>query len=227
MTAGGHTSPVLEFYFDYVSNNAYLAWTQLAELAERHELTVVPKPVLFAGLLNTHGNVGPAEVPAKRHWMLKNILRKTTLLNVPMAPPLHHPFNPLIALRASLMPLEPAQRARLIDALFEACWVNQQKIDELDVVVELASGVGIDAQELVEWVTSSQASSLLRFETEQATQAGVFGIPSMVVHDELFFGFDDFVFMEMFLDGEDPLERASVDEWDMARMPAASMRTRS
>jgi 2-hydroxychromene-2-carboxylate isomerase len=42
---------VVRFYFDYVSPNAYLAWTQLPALAERHGAVIEPVPVLFAGLL--------------------------------------------------------------------------------------------------------------------------------------------------------------------------------
>ena len=55
----------LRFYFDYISSNAYLAWKDLPRLVGRYGLTVEPVPVLFAGLLNAHGTVGPAETPAK------------------------------------------------------------------------------------------------------------------------------------------------------------------
>jgi len=83
----------LYFHFDYVSNNAYLAWSQLDRLSRELGIEVEPRPILFAGLLNAHGNVGPAEIPAKRSWMLKNILRKSALLDIPMSPPCHHPSN--------------------------------------------------------------------------------------------------------------------------------------
>jgi 2-hydroxychromene-2-carboxylate isomerase len=58
----------LRFYFDYISHNAYIAWTQVHDLAARHRRTVDPVPVLFAGLLNQHGQKGPAEIPAKAWW---------------------------------------------------------------------------------------------------------------------------------------------------------------
>jgi 2-hydroxychromene-2-carboxylate isomerase len=67
------------FYFDYVSPNAYLAWRQLRAIAERHGVAIEPVPVLFAGLLEAHGQLGPAEVPAKMGWMVKNNLRKAAL----------------------------------------------------------------------------------------------------------------------------------------------------
>src|SRR5690349_6890439 len=99
----------IRFYFDYESPNAYLAWTQLPQLAARHGYAVEARPVLYAGLLEAHGQLGPAEIPAKGRWMSRNLARKARLLGVPLNPPAFLPFNPLLALRISLLPLEAAQ----------------------------------------------------------------------------------------------------------------------
>src|SRR5262249_47766349 len=112
--------PTLRFYFDYISSNAYLAWTRMPDLENRYGVILEPVPALFAGLLNAHGTVGPAETPAKSTWMVKNNIRKAVLLGVPMAPPAFHPFNPLLALRVSSLALDPERRRALIDALFAA-----------------------------------------------------------------------------------------------------------
>jgi 2-hydroxychromene-2-carboxylate isomerase len=63
---------VIRFYFDYISPNAYLAWTQLPALAARNGCVIEPVPVLFAGLLEAHRQLGPAEVLPKMRWMWKN-----------------------------------------------------------------------------------------------------------------------------------------------------------
>src|SRR5215468_9222768 len=103
----------VRFYFDYISSNAYLAWTQLPRLAERHGAAIEPVPVLFAGFLEAFGQLGPAEVPPKSLWMGKNNLRKAVLLGVPLHRPAFHPFNPLLALRASSLRLDAATRQAL------------------------------------------------------------------------------------------------------------------
>ena len=55
---------VIRFYFDYISPNAYLAWTQLPKLAERNGCSIEPVPVLFAGLLEATGSWGrPKSLP--------------------------------------------------------------------------------------------------------------------------------------------------------------------
>src|SRR5438874_1373812 len=58
----------VRFYFDYISSNAYLGWTQLPKLSDKYGFTIEPVPVLFAGLLEAHGQLGPAEIPAKAGW---------------------------------------------------------------------------------------------------------------------------------------------------------------
>ena len=203
----------LTFYFDYISNNAYLAWTQLERLRSAHDLDIEPVPVLFAGLLKAHGNVGPAEIPAKRTWMSKNILRKATLLNVPLNPPAFHPFNPLLALRASSIPMEKAQRIQLIDLLFKAVWVKGQHVSEPQVVHAIAEQAGLDGDLVLEQARAKSIAERLRVQTQDALERGVFGIPSMLIDKELFFGYDDFAFVDKYLDNADPLDQCDWQRW--------------
>src|SRR2546428_14018053 len=94
----------VRFYFDYISSNAFLAWTQLPKLSDKYGFTIEPVPVLFAGLLEAHGQLGPAEIPAKVLWMAKNNVPKAALLGVPLNAPAFHPSNPLLAIGAPSLP---------------------------------------------------------------------------------------------------------------------------
>src|SRR5262245_31496393 len=95
----------MRFYFDYISPYAYIAWRRLPAIAARHAQTIEPVPVVFGALLSAHGTKGPAEVPAKRRYILKDVYRKARLAGVPFTLPPAHPFNPLLALRASSLVL--------------------------------------------------------------------------------------------------------------------------
>lgn len=205
---------ILTFYFDYISNNAYLAWTQLERLAAVHELKVEAVPVLFAGLLKAHNNIGPAEIPAKREWMSKNILRKAALLDVPLNPPAYHPFNPLLGLRASSLAIDESQRLALINLLFKAVWVDGLHISEPEVIRTIAEKAGLEGHAILKQARSAEASEQLKRQTREALDRGVFGIPSMLIDKELFFGYDDFSFIEKYLDNEDPLDRNELKRWD-------------
>ena len=214
-------STSLRFYFDYISHNAYIAWTQVHALAARYDRVVEPVPVLFAGLLNAHGQKGPAEIPAKGWWMAKDLLRKSARLGVPLQPPASHPFNPLLSLRASLVPEDAGEQRRLIDALFRAAWVERRDISAPAVVAAAADAAGLDGQSIVEATQSDAIKQCLRAGTDAAIAAGVFGVPTMIVDGELFWGFDDFTHLELFLAGNDPLDRSVLDEWLQIRPTAA------
>src|SRR5947209_966857 len=66
----------VRFYFDYESPNAYLAWTQLPQLAEKYGAVIEAVPILYAALLEAHGQLGPGEIPVKGRWMTKNVLAR-------------------------------------------------------------------------------------------------------------------------------------------------------
>ena len=203
----------LRFYFDYISHNAYVAWTQLPPLAERYDLEIEPVPVLFAALLEASGTLGPAEIPAKARWMHRDVARKAKNLGIPLAAPAHHPFHPIATLRASSLPLPWAERKRLIDALFAATWAEAQEIGDPKVVAQVLSEAGFDGDALMAEANSAENKARLREQNEAAVAAGVFGVPTMVVDEALFWGYDDFPSLEQFLRGEDPIAGDPLREW--------------
>lgn len=219
--------PTIRFYFDYESPNAYLAWTQLPELAGRHRVTVEPIPILYAALLDAHGQLGPGEQPAKGRWMGKNMLRKAALLGVPLNPPAFLPFNPLLALRVSMLPVERDDRTALIDALFKAVWVRGLHVSDAEVVERVANEIGLPGAELVARAHTPEIKGQLRTQTAEAIARGVFGVPSMIVGDELFWGYDDFPYIELLLAGKDPLDAEAWQRWSPVAASSVRRRFRS
>jgi 2-hydroxychromene-2-carboxylate isomerase len=214
----------IRFYFDYISSNAYLAWTQLPALAARHGRRIEPIPVLFAGLLEAHGQLGPAEVLPKAAWTWRNNARKALLLGVPLHPPRFHPFHPLVSLRVSSLPIPDDARATLVDALFRAVWVESRNVGEPAVVAEVASAAGLDGPTLVAAAQEPEAKAALRRQTDAAIAAGVFGVPSVRIGDgEVFWGYDDLPYFELVLAGRDPLP---ADAFAAIPRPPASARRR-
>jgi 2-hydroxychromene-2-carboxylate isomerase len=192
----------IRFLFDYVSPYAYLASTQIGALAERHQRQVEPVPVLFAGLLDATGTRGPAEIPAKRAYLFRDVVRLARLLGVALEPPATHPFNPLVALRVTGCVADPAARHRLVAALYRATWVERERVDQPEVVARVAEGVGLDGRALLESAASPEGKARLRHSTEEALAAGAFGVPSMLAEDELFWGLDSLPLLDRRLAGE-------------------------
>ena len=216
--------PSIQFYFDYESPNAYIAWTQLPKLARRYGFDVEPVPILYAALLDANGQIGPGEQPTKGLWMAKNMMRKAMLLGIPLNKPAFLPFNPLRALRASILPMDEATRTAVISALFEAVWVHGLHVNEPGVVEGVLDGLGLPGAEWMARAESSENKARLRALTDVATAKGVFGVPSMTVGDELFWGYDDFPYLELVLGGRDPLPPGPFRGW--GPVEASSMRRR-
>ena len=124
----------LYFFFDYISHNAYLAWHRAPAIAARHGLKLTPVPVVFGALLSHYRQIGPAELPAKSLWMLRNVLRNARIHGIPIAPPASHPFNPLLPLRVSCALDDVAAQARLVDRLVRATWAESRAVNEPETV---------------------------------------------------------------------------------------------
>jgi 2-hydroxychromene-2-carboxylate isomerase len=214
----------VRFYFDYISSNAYLAWVRLPELAAKYGYRVEPVPVLFAGLLEAHGQLGPAEVVAKALWMGKNNLRKAALLGIPLHRPAFHPFNPLLALRVSSLPLGAKDRDAIITALFEAVWVKGLHVSEPEVVERIGEELGLEGTILVAQARTPEIKGQLRRQTDEAIARGVFGVPTMEVDDEIFWGYDDLPYLELYLAGKDPLDKEEWKRWISAPKSSAMRR---
>jgi 2-hydroxychromene-2-carboxylate isomerase len=218
------TPRTIRFYFDYESPNAYLAWTQLPTLAESHGCIIEPAPILYAGLLDAHGQLGPGEVPAKGRWMSKNVLRKAAILGIPLNPPAFMPFNPLLALRTTLVAAGQGEERTLIRALFEAVWVRGLHVSEPAIVERVADEIGLHGGALVRQAQTPEIKADLRRRTDEAVSRGVFGVPSMEVDGELFWGYDDFPYLESFLAGKDPLDSREWQKWSGPIRPSSVRR---
>jgi 2-hydroxychromene-2-carboxylate isomerase len=212
----------VRFFFDYVSPYSYLAWTQLPALAARCGREVEPVPVLFAALLQAHGTRGPAEVRAKRSYVFKHTSRLAHALGVPFSPPPTHPFNPLLALRVTSLPLAPQLKHRVVDALFAAVWAGGGGVEGPEQVAAVLGAAGLDAPALLAAAGAPEAKARLRLSTEEALAAGAFGVPSYLADGELLFGVDSLGHLEDCLRGRDPLQPEALARW--RDLPASAVR---
>jgi 2-hydroxychromene-2-carboxylate isomerase len=214
-------APAIRFLFDYVSPYSYLASTQIRALAARHGRDVEAVPVLFAAMLNASGARGPGELPMKREYMFRDVDRLARVLGVPVEPPATHPFNPLTALRATGCVPGAEDRWRLVHAIFEGAWARGLRVDRPEVVARVAIEVGLDGAALLEQAGSTASKDRLRAVTDEAVAAGAFGVPTMLVEGELFWGVDSLPLLERLLDGESAVDPGRIERWRRV-MPSAT-----
>jgi 2-hydroxychromene-2-carboxylate isomerase len=204
---------VVEFWFDPISPYAWLAARSLARL-EGAGLRLRFMPVLFAGLLKAHGNIGPAELPAKRSYTFRDVMREAARRGLPFAGPSGHPFNPLAALRMCTALEDDGARRRLALALMAACWEGGEDISDAAVLARLADDAGFDGKDLLQRAVTPAVKQALAAATDAAIAEGIFGVPTFRLDGELFWGGDRIETLMWRLDG------GTIDEEQLARFLA-------
>ena len=178
-------------------------------------VTLVPKPILFAGLLNHWGQKGPAEIPPKRVWTYRSCLWWAQQNNIPFQVPAAHPFNPLPYLRLAMAAGNSAYAVRTI---FESLWTTGANPVDSGAVVSVAVSLGVP----LERIADERVKEGLRAATELAAAKGVFGVPTLAIDEQLFWGNDSFDFATAYLLDPSILETEEMRRIDS--LPAAAGR---
>ena len=201
----------LNFYFDFLSPFSYFAWLRMRGLAQELQLKVIYKPVALGPLLNHWQIKGPGEVTPKREFLLKQMLRYTTRNGIEFTTPKTHPFNSLYALRLCLAEVAGTHQEKVIETLWTAGWQKRIDMGEPEELLQVLRENNLPAEELYERSFSRQAKSELKNNIQEAISKGVFGVPSFVVGDELFWGNDSMDDLKNYLLGEDNLDRTKLE----------------
>jgi 2-hydroxychromene-2-carboxylate isomerase len=175
----------VSWVFDVISPFAYLGFHDLARLPPHAELRFVP--VLLAGMLSHFGQKGPAEIPSKRRFTYRFVLWRARQMGLPLRFPPAHPFNPLAALR---LVVAAGSDRRAASVVLDAVFREGRDVTDPKVIADLARQLGLaDAERAV---GDPRVKQQLRENTDWAISLGVFGVPTLVIDEELFWGQDAF-----------------------------------
>jgi 2-hydroxychromene-2-carboxylate isomerase len=177
--------PTATWYFDVVSPFSYLALGEIEGMTKT--MAIVYRPILFAGLLQHWKQLGPAEIGPKRIHTYRFCVWEAKRRGIPLRFPPAHPFNPLKPLRLiTALKAEP----RAVRAVMDRIWR-----DGLDLSVEAnwaatCLTVGLDPLEGNALVDASDTKAVLRANTDEAIAARLFGVPTLRIGKESFWGLD-------------------------------------
>jgi len=208
----------VSWVFDVISPFAYLAFSRLEELPDGVELQLVP--VLLAALLDHFGQRGPAEIPPKRRFTYRFVLWRARRLGLPLRMPPAHPFNPLAALR---LIIAAGSDRRAAGTVLRAVFGEGRDVTDPAVIADLAEQLGVANPQAA--LADPAIKQRLRDNTEWACARGVFGVPTVVIGEELFWGHDA---IDMALDYlSQPQGFADPDMRIIDTLPIAATRTKT
>lgn len=151
----------------------------------QEDLEINPVPVLFGGLLKHWGQLGPAEIPPKRKFVYRFFKWQADQNNIPFKMPPRHPYNPLAALRLCIAAGGQLDHIR---SVFQVIYGEGTQPDEPGGIMAIAKALGIDDAEAA--ISDEKVKITLRVNTETAIKSGVFGVPTFLIDDQVFWGAD-------------------------------------
>jgi 2-hydroxychromene-2-carboxylate isomerase len=190
----------VEFFYDFTSPTAYLAWTQLPAIVKRTGAEVAYRPMFLGGVMQATENRPPGTVPAKGKWMQADLQRFAKRYGVPFARNPHFPMLTLMVQRAACGWLDRPDFERYLAAIFNAAWRDSKNIADKAALAEIVASAGFDAGEFFAAAENPANKEKLKANTDEAVARGAFGAPTFFVQvngaDEMHFGQDRLDFVE-------------------------------
>lgn len=218
----------IHFYFDVISPYAWLAFKALPSTLEGIAHRVHYHPVVFGAMLKHHGQLGPAELPGKRDWTYRQVMWLAKQQGTVLQMPASHPFNSLALQRMAVAASSNGEPAReVVEAIFKHVWCSGLEAADINRVAELHT-------HLTHWMQQSQPNfqidiqapevkQKLQQQTQAAIDLGMFGVPSMVVDGQVFWGQDALTMLRAYLEGDAWFQ--SSDWRDVGQLPVGVRRT--
>jgi 2-hydroxychromene-2-carboxylate isomerase len=208
----------ITFYLDFISPYAYLAFEELPQALMGLSYSVTYKPVLFAALLKHHGQLGPAEIPAKRDWTYRQVQWLAHSKGIAFDMPAAHPFNPLGLLRLAIATDGQGLPNRYVcEKLFKHVWIGGADAADTTRLAEITRDLTPSSDPGGESVKLR-----LKQHVDSAIAQGVFGVPAYEVDGKVFWGLDALPMLRAYLEGNDWF---GTENWDKgSAIPSAVSR---
>jgi len=188
----------ITFYLDFISPYAWLAFEEMPQALMGLSYSVTYKPLLFAALLKHHGQLGPAEIPAKRDWTYRQVRWLAHSKGLALDMPAAHPFNPLGLLRLALATDAKGQPNRYVcETLFKHVWVGGADAADPTRMAAITQQLAPKRDP-----SDDSVKAQLRAHSDEAIGAGVFGVPAFEVDGKVFWGLDGLPMLRAYLEGD-------------------------
>ncbi len=181
-----------KFIFDFGSPKTYLVYKLLPGIEKRTKTKAEYVPVLLGGIFKSTNNVSPIEsfktVPAKGKYDDLDTARFVKKHDIAFNFNSNFPINTLNLMRGAIFAQENGIFDKYVEVVFKSMWVDNKKMDDLEIIKTVLLENGLPVKEIFEGTQDQKIKDKLIKNTSEAVEKGIFGAPSMLVEDELFFG---------------------------------------
>tara|TARA_B100001063_G_scaffold245124_1_gene279856 strand:- start:405 stop:989 length:585 start_codon:yes stop_codon:yes gene_type:complete len=178
-----------KFYFDFISPYSYLAYKKLRSINKDNKIKVTYNPILLGGL----HKLGGITAPAFNERKMKNMKNDCELIakknNIEFIWNLKFPINSLYLMRGYLV-LSDDLRNKYFDICFDSYWKNNLDISNKEVIEKILNFIKLDTKKFYEDIENEEVKNKLKELTNHAFEKDIFGAPTFVVNDKIFWGQD-------------------------------------
>ena len=184
-----------DFYFDFISPYSFLAHKEIRKIEDRIKIKITYKPMLLGGLHNLHGIKAPAFIPAKAKHMVRDCKLIAERNSVKFKFNTYFPIKSLNLMRGVLVAEEDNIKNYYIDSIFNTIWQDGLNMNDDNIIQKVLKNININPKTFSLRSTSSLIKDSLRKKTSDAYEKGIFGAPTFVSNNKIFWGQDRIEFV--------------------------------
>jgi len=187
-----------EFYFDFISPYSFLAHQEIKKIEKKDNIKIKYRAILLGGLHNLHGIKAPAFIPSKAKFMIRDCKLIAEKKKVNFKFNSYFPIKTLNLMRGVFVALEDGFQKYYIDKIFDAIWIDGLNMNDQNIIDKVVKNMNINPKTFFLRSASQNIKEKLKIKTDEAYEKGVFGAPSFIVNNKLFWGQDrlDFALSE-------------------------------
>ena len=184
-----------DFFFDFASPYSYLAHKQIRNIEYQHNIKINYMPILLGGLLNLAEIKAAAFIPSKAKFMIKDCKLFAKKLNIKFKFNSYFPIQSLNLMRGVLIARKENKTSLYIDKFFDACWKDGLNLNDQKIVDKILEDLNFNLKTYKLKISEQKIKDELIKRTKDAFLKGVFGAPSFIINNKLFWGQDRLEFV--------------------------------
>jgi 2-hydroxychromene-2-carboxylate isomerase len=179
-----------DFYFDFISPYSFLAHKEIKKIENKTGIKIRYKPILLGGLHNLHGIKAPAFIPAKAKHMIRDCKLIAERNNIKFRFNSYFPIKSLNLMRGVLVAEDDNIKNYYINNIFNAIWQDGLNMNDEIIIQKILKNLNINPKTFSLRSTSFLIKESLRKKTSEAYEKGIFGAPTFVSNNKIFWGQD-------------------------------------
>ncbi len=184
-----------DFYFDFISPYSFLAHKEVRKIEKKHSIKIKYKPILLGGLHNLHGIKAPAFIPAKAKHMIRDCKLIAEKNKIKFKFNSYFPIKSLNLMRGVFVAEEDNFKNYYIDNIFNSIWQDGLNMNDENIVQKVLKNLNVNPKTFMLRISSSSIKDILKKKTNEAFEKSIFGAPTFVSNNKIFWGQDRLEFV--------------------------------